>query len=123
MSVRLTLFWLALLIGGDALAQPKILTRDSAENYWPRNSTTLAQVVRPDGPWTVASLSNAVRRNDVLVFWGTGFRSGADLEVVVGNHSAPVLYAGRSGCCVDLDQVVIRVPTVSKAVSYPCGFG
>src|SRR5262245_44653229 len=106
-STRFAVFSIGLWITSQlALGQPKVLTRPPAESWWPRESLALAQIIGTDGTWSVTSLANAARPKDLLVFWGTGFRSGAGLEVIVGSQPARVLYAGRSGCCADLDQVV-----------------
>jgi hypothetical protein len=111
MSLRLALFLPALITCQSALGQLKVLTRVEAEDWWfPRGKIALAHIVDGDGRWSLTSVANAARPKDSLVFWGTGFRSAADLEVIVGNRPATVRYAGVSGCCSQLDQVEIEIP-------------
>lgn len=78
------------------------------------------------GPNTACGAANP---GDTLVLWGTGLgpvngsdASGAGLgqnmpniplTVFVGGVPAQVLYQGRSGCCVGLDQIAIVVPAAA----------
>ncbi len=71
--------------------------------------------------------------NDTLVLWGTGLGAVegddaagplpgnrfSDVEVYVGGVRAPVDYAGRSGCCAGLDQIVFRVPDSPQGCFVP----
>ncbi|HEY4360509.1 MAG TPA: hypothetical protein VGN17_06055 [Bryobacteraceae bacterium] len=75
------------------------------------------------GPYTYGG---AARPGDALVLWGTGLGpvSGNDsagaglgqaianssLTVLLGGVAAPVIYQGRSGCCIGEDQIVFTVP-------------
>ena len=74
------------------------------------------------GPSTACGSANA---GDTLTLWATGLGPvpGGDgpgslgqsipnlpLTVWVGGVQAPVVYQGRSGCCIGLDQVVFTVP-------------
>ena len=74
------------------------------------------------GPNTACGAANA---GDTLTLWATGLGPvpGGDgtgslgqsipnlpLTVWVGGVQAPVVYQGRSGCCVGLDQIVFKVP-------------
>src|SRR5262249_16259784 len=49
------------------------------------------------------------------------------LEVLVGGVAAKVVYAGRSGCCAGVDQIIIEAPpgvegcNVAVKVRYPDG--
>ena len=43
----------------------------------------------------------------------------SDVEVFVGNVSAPIAYAGRSGCCAGLDQIAFVVPSTSLGCFVP----
>ena len=75
------------------------------------------------GPNTACGSANA---GDTLTLWATGLGPvpGGDgpgslgqsfpnlpLTVWVGGVQAPVVYQGRSGCCIGLDQVVFTVPS------------
>ena len=65
-----------------------------------------------------------VKSGDTVTAWGTGLGpvSGPDnalpstfpnfpgVEVFVGTQAAKVIYAGRSGCCVGVDQIAFEVP-------------
>lgn len=66
------------------------------------------------------------RPGQTVILWGTGLgpvsgdeaaaplpgnlKDTHNVEVFVGNRPANVIYAGRSGCCAGLDQVVFEVP-------------
>lgn len=72
-----------------------------------------------NGPSAVA------RAGQTMVLWGTGLGAiqgdeaagplpnqpiDAPVTVWVGNQQAKVIYAGRSGCCAGLDQIVFEAP-------------
>jgi uncharacterized protein (TIGR03437 family) len=75
------------------------------------------------GPNTTCGAANP---GDTLILWGTGLGpiSGSDasgaglgvnmpnipLTVWLGGTQAPVIYQGRSGCCIGEDQIVFTVP-------------
>jgi uncharacterized protein (TIGR03437 family) len=75
------------------------------------------------GPSTTCGAANP---GDTLILWATGLgpvsgndASGAGLgqnmpdiplELWLGGVQAPVLYQGRSGCCIGEDQIVFTVP-------------
>ena len=84
------------------------------------------------GPGPVTALNGvlktfvaASKSSDIATVWGTGLGpiSGPDanvpsafpnfpgVEVFVGTQSAKVIYAGRSGCCVGVDQISFEVPS------------
>jgi uncharacterized protein (TIGR03437 family) len=66
------------------------------------------------------------RPGQTVILWGTGLgpvsgneaaaplpgdmKDRLGVEVFVGNRPARVTYAGRSGCCAGLDQIVFEVP-------------
>ena len=82
------------------------------------------------GPGVIQDVNNRLltfaqpaHAGDTVVLWGTGLGpvNGAEAagplpgnvftpEVFVGNQAATVQYAGRSGCCAALDQIVIQIP-------------
>jgi len=81
-----------------------------------------AQAENCGGPNTACGSANA---GDTLTLWATGLGPvpGGDgpgslgqsipklpLTVWVGGVQAPVVYQGRSGCCIGLDQIVFTVP-------------
>jgi uncharacterized protein (TIGR03437 family) len=74
------------------------------------------------GPYTTCGAANP---GDTLTIWATGLGpvSGSDaagaglgqainvpLTVWLGGVQAPVVYQGRSGCCIGEDQIVFTVP-------------
>jgi uncharacterized protein (TIGR03437 family) len=72
------------------------------------------------------TLCGAANPGDTLILWGTGLgpvggsdasgaglgvnMTGLPLAVWLGGVQAPVLYQGRSGCCIGEDEVFITVP-------------
>ena len=70
---------------------------------------------------------NPARPGQTVTLWGTGLgpvdgnEAGApqpgelrpDIKVNVGGKEARIRYAGRSGCCAAVDQIVFDVPEVS----------
>lgn len=96
------------------------------EAWWPRTTLAVAQSVNAQGRWSGNKLTDAAQPGEFVVLWGTGLgavdgdeRAGpvpgadfkSDLELIIGNQRAEVLYAGRSGCCAGVDQIVARVPS------------
>jgi uncharacterized protein (TIGR03437 family) len=83
--------------------------------------------------YRVKTFSDAAGPGDVLVIWGTGLGPVGEneslapvagnrfpgTEVFVGNRPAPVLYAGRSGCCAGTDQIVFQVPSTVSGCFVP----
>jgi uncharacterized protein (TIGR03437 family) len=85
------------------------------------------------GPSTTCGAANP---GDTLILWGTGLGpvNGSDaagaglgqnmpnvpLTVWLGGVKAPVVYQGRSGCCIGEDQVVFTIPdTVPTGCAVP----
>jgi uncharacterized protein (TIGR03437 family) len=81
-----------------------------------------AKAANCGGPNTACGSANA---GDTLTVWATGLGPvpGGDgpgslgqsipnlpMTVWVGGVQAPVVYQGRSGCCIGLDQIVFTVP-------------
>ena len=72
----------------------------------------------------VNALNAAAHPGQLMILWGTGLGpipaldEGApplgtvtsDVDVLVGTKHATPLYAGRSGCCAGIDQIVFRIP-------------
>jgi uncharacterized protein (TIGR03437 family) len=72
----------------------------------------------------VKTFAATAKTGETITTWATGlgpvggpdnmlpssFPSFPDVEVFVGTQAANVLYAGRSGCCVALDQISFEVP-------------
>jgi len=74
---------------------------------------------------SVKTFAASAQSGDIITAWATGlgpvsgpedtvpasFPNFADVEVFVGTQAAKVIYAGRSGCCVGLDQISFDVPS------------
>lgn len=73
----------------------------------------------------VNTVTESAKPGQLVILWGTGLGAvqgneaagplpGAltvDTKVYVGGQSAAVTYAGRSGCCAGVDQIVFTVPS------------
>jgi uncharacterized protein (TIGR03437 family) len=75
--------------------------------------------------YSLVTATKAANPGDALILWGTGMgavngdetagplpgdMSAVPVKVWVGNTVAPVLYRGRTGCCIAEDQIVFTVP-------------
>ncbi|HYM12624.1 MAG TPA: hypothetical protein VEU62_17940 [Bryobacterales bacterium] len=77
-----------------------------------------------DANYVVNLVTNAFQPGQTVILWGTGLGPvsgdeasaplpgdlGISVDVFVGGKAAKVTYAGRSGCCAGLDQIVFVVP-------------
>jgi uncharacterized protein (TIGR03437 family) len=61
------------------------------------------------GPNQINGVLTPARPGQTEILWGTGL-GPVSVEVWVGNRQARVTYAGRSGCCTGIDQVVFETP-------------
>ena len=73
----------------------------------------------------VKTFTATAKTGETVTAWATGlgpvsgpdnlvpptFPNFPDVEVFVGTQAAKVLYAGRSGCCVALDQISFEIPS------------
>ena len=72
------------------------------------------------------SLIDSARPGQAVTLWGTGLGAvsgneagqplpgnlaNVNVRVLVGGREATLLYRGRSGCCVGVDQIVFNVPS------------
>jgi len=78
-----------------------------------------------NNPLSVNTIFNAAMSGQMWDIWGTGLGAVQgdeaamplpgplpyDVQVLVGGVAAQVVYVGRSGCCVGLDQIRFVVPT------------
>jgi len=74
---------------------------------------------------SVKTFAGTAKNGETVTAWATGLGpiGGSDnviplafpnfpgVEVFVGTQAANVIYAGRSGCCVALDQISFEIPT------------
>ena len=80
------------------------------------------------------SLADSARPGELVVLWGTGLGAApadeaagpipgatniAGLAVFVGGRPAQIVYAGRSGCCAGMDQIIFEVPAGIEGCSVP----
>jgi uncharacterized protein (TIGR03437 family) len=71
----------------------------------------IAHNVNAAGEYQLNSFLNSAAPGSVMVLWGTGVGPvAADAKVIVGPNAAKTLYAGPSGCCQGIDQIVFEVP-------------
>ena len=91
------------------------------------------QAVVTDLNYRPNSIISTLHPGDIAILWGTGLgpitTSDADVppagnlpgtvKVHVGNTTATVSYAGRSGCCSGLDQIAFQVPAGVQGCQVP----
>ena len=96
----------------------------SAVGIYTLDSSGLGAGVFTGTDGSVKTFAASSKNGDIITAWATGLGavSGPDdvvpssfpnfpgVEVFVGTQAANVIYAGRSGCCVALDQIAFEVP-------------
>ena len=113
---------------GVSFGGPGLFTVDSSGagpaivTYPDYSLVSAVKAVNCGGPNTACGSANA---GDTLTLWATGLGPvpGGDgtgslgqgipnlpLTLWLGGIQAPVVYQGRSGCCIGLDQIVFAVP-------------
>jgi uncharacterized protein (TIGR03437 family) len=93
-----------------------------------------AQNVSSSGSVRLNDFANSATPGQLVVLWGTGLGAvSADeaagpapgdlgiqgLQVLVANKPARVVYAGRSGCCAGVDQIIFEVPPGVQGCGVP----
>lgn len=82
---------------------------------------------------TLKTFGTTAKPGEIVILWGTGIGpvSGQDnilptsypnfpnVQVWVGGQSAQIAYAGRSGCCVGVDQIAFTVPAIANGCNVP----
>jgi uncharacterized protein (TIGR03437 family) len=82
---------------------------------------------------TLKNFANSAKPGELITAWATGlgpidgpdsslpasFQSFPNVQVWVGGQPAQLVYAGRSGCCVAVDQVAFEVPAVGSGCNVP----
>ena len=114
--------------GGQAIGPRPIRVVRSSFGIFTRNEggtgPGIVQNVNSEADLPVNGLYLAAQPNQAVILWGTGLGpvAGAEesrplpgdldvpLDVFVGGKPAKVLYKGRSGCCVGIDQINFEVP-------------
>ena len=124
-----------LVLSNNGLAgypQPIHVTRSAFGTFAVAQNGMGAGVIT-DPDYQLKTFDSPARQGDVLILWGTGLgpvdgdeRAGPlpgnrfpDVAVYVGGAQAPIDYAGRSGCCAGLDQIVFRVPASPQGCFVP----
>jgi len=96
-----------------------LFTRNSAGT-----GPAIVQVYDRAGNIHLNSHTDAAQPGQTAVLWGAGLGPvsgneasvpavadlGTDIDVLVGNQHARVIYRGRSGCCAGVDEVFFEVP-------------
>ena len=92
------------------------------------------QNVSFSGNTRLNSLIDSARPGEFVVLWGTGRGAApgneaagpipaglniAGFAVFVGGKTAKVVYAGRSGCCAGMDQIIFEVPSGIEGCNVP----
>jgi uncharacterized protein (TIGR03437 family) len=118
---------------GTAGVATAIKVVESAFGIYSVNSSGMGNGVITSADYKLKSLTAAGRPGESLILWGTGLGPVAGVEaagplpgnrflsaeVYVGNQRAKVTYAGRSGCCAGLDQIVFDIPEGALGCSVP----
>jgi len=80
------------------------------------------------------TLATAAKPGQLIALWGTGLGAVrgdeaagpvaghmeiAGLAVMVGNQRAKVVYAGRSGCCAGMDEIIFEAPEGIEGCKVP----
>jgi uncharacterized protein (TIGR03437 family) len=95
------------------------------------NGVGAGVITTPD--YRLKTFTDSAVPSDTMVIWGTGLgpvngnEAGGplpgnvfqNLQVMVGNTPAKILYAGRSGCCAGLDQIVFQIPATPPGCFVP----
>ncbi len=102
--------------------------------YSASDGGSTAQNVGSSGSPQLNEFGHAATPGQLVVLWGTGLGPvSADeavgpapgdlgiqgLQVLVANKPARVVYAGRSGCCAGLDQIIFEVPAGIEGCGVP----
>ncbi len=77
-----------------------------------REVPVAAAQVNEDGGVRLVTLERPARPGDVITLWGTGLgpRPAREPKVWVAGRKMGLLFAGRSPCCVGVDQISFRLP-------------
>jgi uncharacterized protein (TIGR03437 family) len=92
------------------------------------------QNIGPSGQVSLNSITNPARPGQLVAIWGTGLgaapgdeRAGPipsalpepGLRLFAGDKPARIVYAGRSGCCAGMDQIIFEVPEGIEGCNVP----
>ena len=119
--------------GGTTSYPDTIVVVPSAFGIYTVLSDGMGDGVITAADYSLATRNQPVKPGDPVILWGTGLgpvqgdegsqplpgNRFPDTQVWVGNQQAAVEYAGRSGCCAGVDQVVFRVPAGVEGCMVP----
>ncbi|MEO8131115.1 MAG: hypothetical protein ABI822_28710, partial [Bryobacteraceae bacterium] len=104
----------------------------SAVGIFTASSSGIGQGIVTGADYVLKTPAKPAKTGEVLIAWVTGLGpvEGGDTapkpglqfpqtEVFVGDRSAKVIYAGRSGCCAGLDQIVFEAPEGPRSCFVP----
>jgi uncharacterized protein (TIGR03437 family) len=121
---------------GEVSTGPKafrVVTRDFGL-YSTADGSTAAQNISSSGALRANTPAESATPGQLVVLWGTGLGAASgdeaagpapenlgiqDLQVLVTDQPAHVVYAGRSGCCAGVDQIIFEVPEGVEGCSLP----
>lgn len=109
---------------GETSDPAPILVVDNAVGIFTLRQDGGGPGVYTDANFAVNTIVNAFAPDTLAIAWVTGLgartpdnmpvvqdlKSQLDLEVSVGGLPAKVIYAGPSGCCAAVDQIIFEVP-------------
>lgn len=111
---------------GATSASHPISVVPSSVGIFTLNQAGTGPAVITDTNYNVITINNSAQPGQTLIIWSTGVGpisgndanqpsptnlTGIPLQVYIGGSLAPIQYAGRSGCCSGLDQVMVTVPS------------
>jgi uncharacterized protein (TIGR03437 family) len=111
---------------GQTSASHAITVVPSSFGTFSINQQGTGPAVVTDANYVPITVTNPAKPGQTLILWGTGLGkglgddaavpvtgniTGVKVDVYIGGQTAAVSYAGRSGCCSGLDQIVFTVPS------------
>ncbi len=120
---------------GETSDPAPILVVDNAVGIFTLRQDGGGPGVYTDANFAVNTIVNAFAPDTLAIAWVTGLgartpdnmpvvqglKSQLDLEVSVGGLPAKVIYAGPSGCCAAVDQIIFEVPQGREGCFVPVG--
>ncbi|HHN72992.1 MAG TPA: hypothetical protein ENK13_02780, partial [Thermopetrobacter sp.] len=114
--------------GGAVSNAAPVRVVERAPGFFTLTQSGKGAAVVTDLDYTVNTMLQSFTPGAVVSFWATGLgprshddiaqvedlRGQMDLQVLIGNQPAEVIYAGPSGCCAGLDQVIVKIPEETR---------
>lgn len=119
---------------GETSAPQPIRVVENAVGIFTIRQNGIGPAVVSDADFAVNSAVNAFAPGHTAILWATGLgarridnlagpedlKDAFNVEVGVGGVSAKVLYAGPSGCCAGVDQVIFEIPSLPEDIREGC---